>query len=202
MKSLLRLHRESRIARIELVGPDGYPRLTASLLDELEAALSALLADAGCAGAVIHGSEKCFATGADLGEVGALTGVTALPFARRGQLLFEKIARAPKPVVAAVSGPCRGGAFDLALACRMRLAAPDVTFGHPGAALGLLTGWGGTQRLPQLVGKSRALEILLRGEPLTAERALTIGLVDEVVASDKLIHLALHRAHRLSPRNS
>lgn len=187
MASSLRLHRENEIIRLELLGPDGYPRLSASLLDELDTHVDALLVDSACAGLVIHGSEKCFAAGAEIAEVGALTPATALPFARRGQLLFEKIARATKPVVAAVAGYCLGGGFDLALACHARLATPEAVFGHPGTTLGLLTGWGGTQRLPQLIGRTRALELLLRGEPISAQQAQALGLVEEVVAGQELL---------------
>lgn len=200
MPSSLRLHKENQIARLELTAPNNYPRLSASLLDDLDAHLDQVLGDATCEAIVIHGSEKCFAAGAEISEVGALTGASALPFARRGQLLFERIARAPKPVVAAVKGYCLGGGFDLALACWTRLAAPDATFGHPGSTLGLLTGWGGTQRLPQLVGRARALDLLLRSEPVGVKQALWIRLVDEVVPSEKLLPVAVARASALASR--
>ena len=195
---LLRFHWEGNVARVELASEDGYPRLSAALLDELEAALDTLLAEPGCAAVVLHGSEKCFAAGAEIAEVGALTGLTALPYARRGQLLFEKIATAKKPVVAAVSGYCLGGGFDLALACHARAATPEAVFGHPGVTLGLFTGWGGTRRLPQLIGRTRALELLLTGESVSAARALALGLVDELAPAGQLIPRALERAARLA----
>ncbi|MEE9234271.1 MAG: enoyl-CoA hydratase/isomerase family protein [Candidatus Acidoferrales bacterium] len=198
MASSLRLHAEGEILRLELTGPDGYPRLSASLLEEIEAHLDRLRADPACSGLVIHGSEKCFAAGAEISEVGALNEVTALPFTRRGQLLFEKIAHYSKPVLAAVAGYCLGGGFDLALACHLRLATPEAVFGHPGVTLGLFTGWGGTQRLPQLVGRGRALELLLTGSRISAERAQQIGLVDAVVEADRLLTKALERAGRLA----
>ena len=196
MASSLRLYRENEIICLELLGPDGYPRLSASLLDELDTQLDGLLEDSACSGFVIHGSEKCFAAGAEIAEVQALTPATALPFARRGQLLFEKIARATKPVVAAVAGYCLGGGFDLALACHARLATPDAVFGHTGTTLGLLTGWGGTQRLAQLIGRARALELLLRGEPVSAQEAQALGLVDEVVSGEELLPRARERLRR------
>lgn len=198
MPSSLRLHREAGIVRVELLGPDGYPRLSAALLDDLEATLDTLLADKECAAIVLHGSEKCFAAGAEIAEVGALTGLTALPYARRGQLLFEKIARAAKPVVAAVSGYCLGGGFDLALASHSRLATANAVLGHPGVTLGLFTGWGGTLRLPALLGRARALALLLTGEPVSAERALALGLVDELAPEGQLIPRGVARARRLS----
>ena len=201
MASSLRLHRQDNLARVELTGPDGFPRLATSLLEELDREIDRLFADDACQAIVIHGSPQCFATGADIAEVGALTGVTALPFARRGQLLFEKIARGPKPVVAAISGYCLGGGWDLALACWVRLATPDAVFRHPGATLGILTGWGGTQRLPQLLGRARTLELLLQGKALTAQRAAALGLVEEVVPGEQLLPRALERAAQLAARN-
>lgn len=173
---------------------DGFPRLSASLLHELEDALDHLLPDPGCAGVVLHGSEKCFAAGAEISEVGALSGTSALDFSRRAQLLFERLAEAPKPVIAAVSGYCLGGGFDLALACHTRIATPDAVFGHPGATLGIITGWGGTQRLPRLVGRGRALEMLLTGESIAAERALEMGLVSELLPVKRLLVRAVELA--------
>lgn len=175
---------------------DGYPRLSASLLGEIERALDSLLPDASCAGLVLRGTEKCFAAGAEIPEVSALSGASALEFSRGAQLLFERIAGSPKPVVAAVSGYCLGGGFDLALACHLRLATPDAVFGHPGATLGIITGWGGTQRLPRLVGRGRALGMLLGGESIDAEHALSIGLVTELVPYDELLSRAGDRAAR------
>lgn len=188
------------MARLELLDSDGYPRLSTSLLAELTAALESLLTDPACAGIVLHGSEKCFAVGAEIAELASLAGLVPLEFSRRAQLLFEKISRSPKPVVAAVAGYCLGGGFDLALACHLRLASPEAVFGHPGATLGLLTGWGGTQRLPRLLGRARALELLLSGESIATEKAFAIGLVQEVVATEELIARALLRARNWAKR--
>jgi len=184
--STLRLHPDGAITRLEMFQADGFPRLSASLLHELEDALDQLLPDPGCAGLVLHGTEKSFAAGAEISEVGALRGTSALEFSLRAQVLFERLAEAPKPVVAAISGYCLGGGFDLALACHTRIATPDAVFGHPGATLGIITGWGGTQRLPRLVGRGRALEMLLTGESLVAERALEMGLVGELLPASRL----------------
>jgi len=102
-----------------------------------------------------------------------------------GQALMNSIANFPATVIAAVEGHCMGGGFDLALACHRRIATPNAVFGHRGAALGLITGWGGTQRLPRLIGKARALELFVAAEKVTAHRALEIGLVDSI-ADDPL----------------
>ena len=130
---------------------------------------------------VIAGNDKFFSAGADLSEIAALDGPSAYDFSHMGQGLMNAIDYFPSPVYAAISGYCMGGGLDLALACHMRIASPHAIFGHRGAALGLITGWGGTQRLPRLVGKARALEMLVAAEKVTAGEALRMGLVDAVI---------------------
>jgi len=115
-----------------------------------------------------------------LKEIAALNAPTAYEFSKMGQELMSAIDNFPAPVYAAVGGYCMGGGLDLALACHRRIAAPHAVFGHRGAALGLITGWGGTQRLPRLIGKARALEMFVAAEKISAERALQIGLVDGI----------------------
>ena len=129
--------------------------------------------------------ERNFSAGADLNEIAALTGPEAYAFAAMGQALMQAIASYPQPVIAAIKGHCMGGGVDLALACHRRIAAPSAVFGHRGAALGLITGWGGTQRLPRLIGKGRALELFVAAEKLTAQRALELGLI-EAIADDPM----------------
>jgi enoyl-CoA hydratase/carnithine racemase len=104
----------------------------------------------------------------------------AFAFARLGQQLMNVIAGYPAPVFAAVSGYCMGGGLDLALACHRRIAAPNTVFGHRGAALGLITGWGGAQRLARLIGKGRALQMFVAAETIDAQQALHIGLIDAI----------------------
>ena len=185
---------------MELIADDGFPRLSTSLLRDLDEAFTQLLADSSCQAIILHGSEKAFAAGAEISELASLTGTSALDFSRRAQLLFERIATSPKPVLAAIRGYCLGGGLDLALACHYRLAAPDARFGHPGATLGLLTGWGGTQRLPRLLGRTRALELLLLGEPIPAHQALQLGLVHELAPPDELMARAVEIVKGLSYR--
>ncbi|MCU1301531.1 MAG: Enoyl-CoA hydratase/isomerase [Candidatus Sulfotelmatobacter sp.] len=132
---------------------------------------------------VITGNEQFFSAGADLAEIAALDRSEAYEFARMGQRLMKTVEEFPAPVYAAVSGYCMGGGLDLALACHRRIAAPNAVFGHRGASLGLITGWGGTQRLPRLVGKAAALQMFVEAEKVNAHRALAIGLV-EAVADD------------------
>jgi len=129
---------------------------------------------------ILCGDNKFFSAGADLSEIAALTGPQAYEFSKMGQALMNAIAQFPSPVCAAISGYCMGGGLDLALACHRRFASPDAAFGHRGAALGLLTGWGGTQRLPRLIGKARALEMFVTAQRVSADEALRIGLVDAI----------------------
>jgi len=164
---LLRLHSE-----------DGTNRLTRSLVE----ALSGAIRDLARANLpiVITGNERFFSTGADLNEIAKLHGPSAYEFSQVGQELMARIQDFPAPVVAAISGYCMGGGLDLALACTSRIASPHSIFGHRGAALGLITGWGGTQRLPRLVGRARAIEMLIAAEKLSAARALEFGLIDAI----------------------
>jgi enoyl-CoA hydratase/carnithine racemase len=129
---------------------------------------------------IIAGNRQFFSVGADLNEIAALTGPEAGEFSALGQTLMNAIATHRAPVIAAIEGHCMGGGLDLALACCRRIATPHAVFGHRGAALGLITGWGGTQRLPRLIGKAKALEIFITADKISAARALEIGLVDAI----------------------
>jgi enoyl-CoA hydratase/carnithine racemase len=131
---------------------------------------------------LIAGNSHFFSAGADLHEIAELYGAEAFRFADMGQRLMQAVAAFPSPTIAAVHGYCMGGGLDLALACQHRIASPHAIFGHRGAALGLITGWGGTQRLPRLVGKARALQMFLATEKLHAADALHYGLVDAIAA--------------------
>jgi enoyl-CoA hydratase/carnithine racemase len=129
---------------------------------------------------ILAGNRHFFSAGADLGEISALTGASAFEFSKMGGRLMRAVSGFPAPVYAAIEGYCMGGGLDLALACHRRFASPHAIFGHRGAALGLITGWGGTQRLPRLIGKGRALQMFLAAEKLHASEAQRIGLVDAV----------------------
>lgn len=161
---------------LRLVSSDGTNRLTRECVLALTDAIRGLTHDA--RPLVIAGNHKFFSVGADLNEIAALTGPEAYEFSLMGQALMNCIAAHPAPVIAAIEGHCMGGGLDLALACHRRIAAPHAMFGHRGAALGLMTGWGGTQRLPRLIGKGRALELFVAAEKIEAHRAFEIGLVD------------------------
>jgi enoyl-CoA hydratase/carnithine racemase len=129
---------------------------------------------------VITGNSNFFSVGADLNEIADLNGPAALEFSKLGQELMRTVNEFPNTVFAAISGYCMGGGLDLALACHYRIAHPHAVFGHRGAALGLITGWGGTQRLPRLIGKGLALQMFVVAEKVNAAQALQIGLVDAI----------------------
>jgi enoyl-CoA hydratase/carnithine racemase len=150
---------------------------------------------------VFTGNDRFFSAGAELEEISLLDGPSAYEFAKMGQGLMNAIAEFPAPVYAAISGYCMGGGLDLALACRHRIAAPNAVLGHRGAALGLITGWGGTQRLPRLIGKGWALQMFVAAEAVMTPQALHSGLIDAVDA-DPLAQAVRRLRHRLRPRSS
>jgi enoyl-CoA hydratase/carnithine racemase len=165
---------------LRLTSPDGTNRLTRACGLALTAVLADLKDKLQLRPLIIAGNRHFFSVGADLNEIAALTGTEAYQFSAMGQTLMNAIASYPAPIIAAIEGHCMGGGLDLALACHRRIAAPHAIFGHRGAALGLMTGWGGTQRLPRLIGKGRALELFSAAEKISATRALEIGLVDAI----------------------
>jgi len=170
----LETHATATILR--LTSPDGTNRLTRACVLALTAQIRELAGHP--RPLIITGNDKFFSAGAELEEIVALTGPAAYQFSHMGQALMNAIAGFPASVIGAISGYCMGGGLDLALACHRRIASPHAVFGHRGAALGLITGWGGTQRLPRLVGKARALQMMIEAEKLHAREALRIGLVD------------------------
>jgi enoyl-CoA hydratase len=163
---------------LRLCSDDRTNRLTRACLLEMIQAISELARKP--EPLIITGNDHFFSAGADLREIAALTGPAAYEFSLLGQHLMNAIGNLPAAVCAAVAGYCMGGGLDLALACQRRIGAPNAIFGHRGAALGLITGWGGTQRLPRLVGKAKALEILVAAEKIHAAEALRIGLADSL----------------------
>ncbi len=182
---------------LDLQSDDGYPRLECSVLHSIAGAIEHLHRSPELTGAVITGAEKAFAVGAEISELTTLAragGDAAFAFAREGQAVMNSIARSPKRVVAVIQGFCLGGGLDLALACHARAATRDAVFAHPGGALGIMTGWGGTQRLPRLIGKARAMEIFVTGRRVDAGIAQAWGLIDEMIDQDEL-RASQHRSN-------
>jgi enoyl-CoA hydratase/carnithine racemase len=194
-----RLEQLDGVCVLRLQSDDGTNRLTQACVLSLTEAFRDLARSV--QPVIVTGNNKFFSAGADLREIAALTGPDALGFSRMGQALMNTIENFPLPVYAAISGYCMGGGLDLALACHRRIASPNAVLAHRGAALGLITGWGGTQRLSRLVGKTSALEIFVAAEKLPGADALRYGLVD-AAADDPVAEAARQIRMRGSPRRT
>jgi enoyl-CoA hydratase/carnithine racemase len=181
---------ESRdgVAIVTINRPEKLNALNEKVMEELDACFTALGSDDAVRGVILTGSgEKAFVAGADIAELAQQSPVGGKEKSIRGQRVLDKIENLGKPVIAAVNGFALGGGCELAMACHLRIAAEHAKLGTPEVKLGLMCGYAGTQRLSRLVGKGRALEILLSGEALDAAEAYRIGLVNRVVAKDKLL---------------
>jgi enoyl-CoA hydratase len=177
MSNPLIIDRVGTAAVITFNRPEIRSPLSIEILESLNDTLVSL---PGVERLVFTGAGDVFASGADLREIALVDGSTAREFAERGQRLMAMISNFPGQTIAAVNGYCYGGALDLSLACARRIASPSAEFCHPGANLGIMTGWGGTQRLPRLIGEAAALEMFMTAKRITADEALRIGLVDEI----------------------
>jgi enoyl-CoA hydratase len=167
--------------------------LSSYTLQELSRTLSPLVNREDIKAVIFTGAEDVFASGADIRELAQLHRNTALEFARCGQDMFQAIADMAQITIAAINGYCMGGGMDLALACDIRVASRSAVFAHPGAKLGIITGWGGTQRLPQIVGRSHALELFATARRYSSGEALQMGLITRI--GDPVLECALERAH-------
>ncbi len=166
--------------------------LNAETVDDIDDAFREFASDDAVKAVVVTGAgEKAFVAGADINELAQQTAASGHQTARRGQAVFRRIETLGKPVVAAVNGFALGGGLELALACHIRLASSGAKLGLPEVKLGAIPGYGGTQRLARLVGRGRALELILTGEPVDAEEALRIGLVNRVVSPDELLEASV-----------
>lgn len=171
--------------------------LSTSTLTSLSASLSEVLGCPDVETVIFTGVDDVFLSGANIRELAQLDTTSAIEFALSGQRIFQSIARARQRTIAAINGYCMGGGLDLALACDIRVASEDAKFAHPGARLGIITGWGGTQRLPRLIGKANALELFATGRMFGAVEARNSGLVHAV--GDPVIQLALKLAQQSQP---
>jgi enoyl-CoA hydratase len=186
--STLLLEQRDGIALVTINRPDKLNALNAAVINELGALVAQVAADSAVRGVILTGSgPKAFAAGADIGELSACNALQAETLSRKGSAVFRSLERCPKPVLAAVNGFALGGGCELAMACHLRIASENAKFGQPEVKLGITPGYGGTVRLPRLVGRGRALELLLSGAMIDAHEALRIGLVNRVVAADQLL---------------
>ena len=184
-----------RTAIIRINRPVERNSLSANTLRKLKESFSSIASRSNINAIIFTGADDVFASGADIRELRTLSAETANDFALLGQQLFQEIAGARQVTIAAINGFCMGGGLDLALAADFRFASSAAIFAHPGARLGIITGWGGTQRLPRLVGATRALEILLTTRRVNSSEALEIGLVHRV--GDPVLDIAMEFAEKL-----
>ena len=194
--------REDGVAIVTVDRPEALNALNTETNDLLLAAVRELSADDGVGAVVLTGrGEKSFVAGADIAEMKDLTSEQARRFAALGQAVMSGIEASPQPWVAAVNGFALGGGCELALACDIRLAAENAKFGQPEIGLGITPGFGGTQRLPRMVGDGWAKYLVLSGRHIRAEEALRIGLVQGVYPKDELMNQALKLAHDLADKS-
>lgn len=191
MNQILLTSLENGIFTITINRPDKLNALNKTVLDELDTVLDEVYNNKEIKSAIITGSgPKAFVAGADISEFNGLNKEEAMTMAKKGQDIFFKIENSPKPIVAAVNGFALGGGCELAMACHFRIASENAKFGQPEVNLGLIPGYGGTQRLVQLIGKGRATELLISANMIDAATAFLYGLVNYVVKAEELLDKA------------
>ncbi|HKF68176.1 MAG TPA: enoyl-CoA hydratase-related protein [Vicinamibacterales bacterium] len=196
---IVTIQRDEPIAVITLNRPDVLNAINAAMLDELEGALVGFRSDDGVRVVILTGAgDKAFAAGADIAELAVQTATSGREFALRGQRVFDLVEGLGKPVIAAINGYALGGGCELAMACTLRLAADTARLGQPEITLGLMPGYGGSYRLARLVGKTKAMELLLTGAPISATEAERIGLVTRIVPAAELMTAARALADKLA----
>lgn len=195
----LTLERRDGIAKITINRPEKLNALNRQVMQDLRACLQQLKSDPEIRVVILTGSgPNAFAAGADIRELADLSSAEALNASKFGQRLFDSIENLGKPVIAAINGFALGGGCELAMACTIRIASENAVLGQPEIKLGLIPGYGGTQRLPRLIGKSRAVEMILTGDPIAAQEALRLGLVSGVVPAGELLETAERMARTIA----
>ena len=174
---------QDSVAIITFNRPETRNALSSEMQDCLEDIVTTLTSRTEIKALIFTGRDNAFLAGANIRELSQLDHQSAVCFSERGQRLFQSIGTAPQKTIAAINGYCMGGGLDFALACEVRIATPTAQFAHPGARLGIITGWGGTQRLPRVIGRLRAIEFFITAQRLSATEAFNIGLVDRVEPS-------------------
>ena len=186
----LRVSVSDRIGTLTIHRPDKLNALNRSTIDELDVAIGQLTESPEVGGVIVSGAGRAFVAGADIAELSALNPTAMYTLSRRGHEVFGRFEESPKPVLAAINGFALGGGCELAMACHVRIASDLAKFGQPEVKLGLIPGYGGTQRLPRLVGPGHAAQLLLTGEIIDANEAARIGLVNRVVPAAELMSVA------------
>ena len=189
---------ENEICTLTINRPDQYNALNRDVLNELDSKLDSIMEENDCRVIILTGKgDKAFIAGADIQEMQKMNENQAQEFSKIGQELTLKIEKYKIPIIAAVNGFALGGGCEFAMACHIRYASENAVFGQPEVSLGLIAGWGGTQRLPRLVGKGKAMEILLSGQTIKADKAYSMGLVNKVVPMYELIPSVEKLAHSI-----
>jgi len=189
---------EKGICTLTINRPDQYNALNRDVLNELDSKLDSIIEENDCRVIILTGKgDKAFIAGADIQAMQKMNENQAQEFSKMGQELTVKIEGSKIPIIAAVNGFALGGGCEFAMACHIRYASENAVFGQPEVSLGLIAGWGGTQRLPRLVGKGKAMEILLSGQNIKADKAYSMGLVNKVVPMDELIPSVEKLAHSI-----
>lgn len=197
----LSFEKDAPIARITVNRPSVMNAMNLATLDEMIAVLGEVADSPEVRVAILTGAgEKAFIAGADIRELAHLSALEARAFARKGQHVCHAIQWLGKPVIAAVNGFALGGGCEVALACHIRLGSTEARLGQPEVMIGAVPGWGGTQRLPRIVGLGRGLEMILGGDPIGAEEAYRIGLLNRVVAPEELMPACEELARRIASR--
>jgi len=188
----IRQHRLHDLLFLTISRQQALNALNKDVIEELSYVIDMTFSDPSIKAVILTGEgEKAFVAGADIKELSALSQSEAVELSKKGQKLFKMIEDCPKPVLAAINGFALGGGCELAMACHMRIATENAKFGQPEVNLGILPGYGGTQRLTQLVGRGKALELMLTGDLISAQEAKALGLVNHVVANrEELMQLA------------
>lgn len=200
---LLDFYEKDRVAILTFNRPEALNALNGKTLEELGNALDKVKEDTVYKVLILTGSgEKSFIAGADIKEMEGLGMVEGKEFSTRGQDVLNKLERLGKPSIAAINGFALGGGSEVALACSMRIASENAKFGQPEINLGIIPGYGATQRLPRIVGLGRAIEIMTTGEMISAETALEIGLVNAVVPQEKLLEKAMELARIIASKSA
>lgn len=194
------VEKDGATAIVTIDRPDALNALNVETMKELHKAIWELGQDDEVAAVIVTGAGKAFVAGADISELSEMGGMEARAASQLGQHTFSLIENLPKPVIAAVNGFALGGGLELAMSCDVRIASSKAKMGQPEVKLGVTPGFAGTQRLPRLVGFGRAKEMLLVGEPIDAETALSYGLVNKVVEPDALMDAAKEMADQIAAR--
>ncbi len=203
MESNINITNDNGLLMIEINRPEQLNALNIQVLKELDVIVDKIKEDKNIKGAFIIGKgEKAFVAGADVKELQFLSKSEAIKLAKRGHELFNKIENCPKPIVGAINGLALGGGLELAMACHFRIASDNAQFGLPEINLGLIPGYGGTQRLIRYIGKGKAIELMMTGEFIDSKEAYRLGLINHITSQEQLIFKVKEILNRIADKSA